>query len=302
MCLGVRWGTLVSLLIPLATLAACAGRELPLDLVAPPVTRTEVPVKVWVVLQYDDNEFPDIPLVEPGCRDNFGCRLTLEEIEEIVGRMVDMSPAMLSSDALLTWDGTVHTFYTTELVIRSFPEYPDLRDFIEETDSWGEEGNPDVINIYFVGKFSAEEVSDALAVCNSPDAFTDPILLTPFNHPAIVINDGGPTFDPGADAAVLIDEYIAWHEMGHYLGHLAHPDGSPGPIFGPDIVLRTYNSGEHCEVLVPNIMLEGDPFLVPFEWYIQYHKPVFPGNPEALGTERGHIVSRVRANLWNDPN
>lgn len=250
-----------------------------------------ISIKAWVIVKSAE---------QIGGTQNQGCRLTIQEMTEIIEQL-QSSSSMYGTNIQILWDGTIDRVQDNFLDDRGGQPAATFADdwlrAVQEVDiNDGPSFEPTAINIYFGGDYHVESIPP-------PNVFINGMTFDPASgstFPAIILNDGGEDNMQGSNPQSLRDRQTLEHEMTHYLARFQNR------TFGNALTdtLRSYDANEHVDFAsqdfgaAVNILLLGDNIQPPYqtrgipgEAYIDSQNP---GQDEL-----GEISQRILQGRWN---
>lgn len=249
-----------------------------------PVLAFPIPVQVFVHLG------PDEQIGDPT---NAGCRLTTEEITDLVKHMLSQQTTVFGPHSNMVWGAdspiTVFRDPTLNNVISDRETYTvgSFNTALQYAQQLGIPGPPirTALNIYFTGNivngrwpFPPEDV-EGFAV---PPCDADPSLMPGY----VFLNDGDIPGGWSANGLKLLN--VLLHEVGHFFSD----DELDDRTFGAGKYRREYDEAGHELLPQPTLMDE----------YAPYYGHLFGTSCDAMGSggtdEKGILTRRIVNGTW----
>ncbi len=222
-----------------------------------------------------------------GSTSNYGCRLSAQEIENIVDQ-AQQNAGVFGSNTQLVWDGVINTAVDPTVnspagLSRSRSDNDFLFVLLAYPNAFGLETNQDKITIFFTGGFPLWAATLAPGSVGTPQ----------FGRGFIRISDGD-HLDDGTFPAVYIQRRLTLeHELGHYLSN-----NMTNRCFANGT--RCYDAGGHIN---NRDLLMCDGGMVPPGDLRVLDIPGKEAKTDGSGgeDELGIISTRIRTGTWNNP-
>ncbi len=234
-----------------------------------------------------------------GFRNNVGCRLSENEVNAVVNKMIDHQ-AIYGTGTKFLYDAA------TDLQIFSWNWQgtsqhrwfgQDVMGLVLEAGYW----DPNAINIYFVGYDTGDAPQSVVYGLTTDPAGTG----LPITAPIIVINDGGYVSGDGFATIVgnfednpqrLLDANTLSHEMAHYLGRFANRTIQDRKYDSNEHALLNFGDGRHALLRTGGRYDQSvsPPIFTPYDLNIH-------GDETNPGNEKYEIHNRIMNGQWNQP-